>query len=94
MLGDIGILDVDSREARKGNEMKQNRTGSSRRIAGLTILAAAIALTVGLPAGAASNDEPVRVAVLAFDTFLVEPGWDYSWEASRLGPLATSMWPR
>ena len=60
--------------------------------ASFTVFGAAVAafLTVALPAVA--QEERVRVAVLSFDTYLVEQAeWQFPWAASGLGPLATSM---
>lgn len=52
-----------------------------------------LALALAVPAPALrAQDEKVRVAVVNFDTHLVEEdGWQFPWSASSLSPLATSM---
>lgn len=69
--------------------MKSGVKGSQ---AGLTVFLAAVATFLAFAPPTTAQQERVRVAVLNFDTYLIEQAeWPYPWAASGLGPLATSL---
>jgi len=59
---------------------------------GSTVFVAAVAIFLAFAPPTTAQEERVRVAVLNFDTYLIEQTeWPYPWAASGLGPLATSL---
>lgn len=58
----------------------------------LTVFVMAVATFLAFAPPTTAQQERVRVAVLNFDTYLIEQAeWPYPWAASGLGPLATSL---
>ncbi len=67
-------------------------SGGNGSLAGFTVFVAAVATFLAFAPPTAAQQERVRVAVLNFDTYLIEQTeWPYPWAASGLGPLATSL---
>jgi len=57
-----------------------------------TVFVAAVATFLAFAPPTTAQEERARVAVLNFDTYLIEQAeWPYPWAASGLGPLATSL---
>ena len=69
--------------------MKSSIKGTQARFT-VSVAAAATFLMFALPT--AGQEERIRVAVLNFDTYLIEQTeWQFPFSASGLGPLATSL---
>ena len=69
--------------------MNSGVRGSQSRF---TVFVAAVATFLAFAPPTAAQEARVRVAVLNFDTYLIEQAeWPYPWAASGLGPLATSL---
>lgn len=69
--------------------MNSGVRGSQSRF---TVFVAAVATFLAFAPPTTAQEARVRVAVLNFDTYLIEQAeWPYPWAASGLGPLATSL---
>ena len=69
--------------------MNSGVKGSQSRF---TVFVAAVATFLAFAPPTTAQQERVRVAVLNFDTYLIEQAeWPFPWAASGLGPLATSL---
>ncbi len=63
------------------------------RIGALALATSAAVLIPGtwMPTLAEPGRAPLRVAVVSFNTDLVEPKWEFDFQATELGPLAASL---